>query len=174
MPHSSQIHGTSSKTQRAKDILSGTQGHFDTLKRDLQSKEQVIEEKNKEILKLRMQMEEFVAVKRGRTSRAHSRQRNDSSVNDQEQRGQIVKDLSYLVDQLRIELTKTKQDLFKSIGKNFNFDSGKQFQGNEASLIASEEEFQSEIVIQMAELRALIALTNEVAMLAQNAMPNGY
>lgn len=54
-------------------MLSGTQGHFDTLKRDLQSKEQVIEEKNKEILKLRMQMEEFVAVKRGRTSRAHSR-----------------------------------------------------------------------------------------------------
>lgn len=43
-----------------KEIISTTQNTFDKLKRDLVDKEQVIEEKNREILKLRMTNDELV------------------------------------------------------------------------------------------------------------------
>ena len=43
-----------------KDIISTTQHTFDKMKKDLSEKEQLLEEKNREILKLRMQNEEII------------------------------------------------------------------------------------------------------------------
>jgi hypothetical protein len=44
---------------RVKEIISTTQNTFDKLKRDLSDKEQLIEEKNREIIQLRGQNEEL-------------------------------------------------------------------------------------------------------------------
>ena len=46
--------GTPPSKQRVKDIISTTQHTFDKMKKDLSEKEQLLEEKNREILKLRM------------------------------------------------------------------------------------------------------------------------
>ena len=46
--------GTPPSKQRVKDIISTTQHTFDKMKKDVNEKEQIIEEKNREILKLRM------------------------------------------------------------------------------------------------------------------------
>jgi len=54
------LNGTPPSKQRVKDIISTTQHTFDKMKKDMSEKEQIIEEKNREILKLRMQNEEIV------------------------------------------------------------------------------------------------------------------
>lgn len=53
------LNNTPPSKSRVKEIISTTQNTFDKLKRDLVEKEQVIEEKNREILKLRMTNEEL-------------------------------------------------------------------------------------------------------------------
>ena len=52
--------GTPPSKQRVKDIISTTQNTFDKMKKDMVEKELQIEEKNREILKLRMQNEEMM------------------------------------------------------------------------------------------------------------------
>lgn len=47
---------------RAKDIVNTTQVTFEKLKKDLSEKEQLLEEKNREILRLRMANEEAVRL----------------------------------------------------------------------------------------------------------------
>ena len=51
-----QQHGTNNT--RAKEMLNSTQFTFEKLKKDLSEKEQLLEDKNREILRLRMAIEE--------------------------------------------------------------------------------------------------------------------
>jgi arsenate reductase-like glutaredoxin family protein len=53
------LNNTPPSKSRVKEIISTTQNTFDKLKRDLVEKEQVIEDKNREIMKLRMTNEEL-------------------------------------------------------------------------------------------------------------------
>lgn len=46
--------------QRVKDMIANTQTKFDKFKKDLIEKEKVIEEKNQEILRLRIALEDAV------------------------------------------------------------------------------------------------------------------
>lgn len=63
-----------------------------------------------------------------------------------EQRGQIVADLSYSIDSLRTELMRVKQTLFAQIGKHINLDVPPNPQANVRS-IAREEDLHSEVII---------------------------
>jgi len=65
-------------------------------------------------------------------------------------------------------LTRVKQGFFVQIGKQIHFEPTKQYQSSNA-LIMSEEGLESEVLIQLAEIRALIALATEVGMLSSNA-----
>lgn len=89
-----------------KDVIQTTQLTFEKLKKDLNEKEHLIEEKNREILHLRVANEEAMKLQSYK-KRNSNKKKNLSSV-DCDQRGQLVADLSYSIDQLRSELTKIK------------------------------------------------------------------
>ena len=163
--------GTPPSKQRVKDIISTTQNTFDKMKKDMVEKELQIEEKNREILKLRMQNEEMMQrfSRQGQPGQPHFMQNNAVFGQlDGTERRQLITDLSYLVDQLRAELTKVKQGFFVQIGQAQQFEPLKQYQASNAQ-IHSEEALQSEILIQLAEIRALIALATEIGMLSSNS-----
>ena len=114
--------------QRAKDIIKSTQHTFDKLKRDLQDKELLIEEKNREILRLRMANEEANMRIGGRVNASAYKMASDMAGSlDPEQRDQLIQELSLLVDELRMELMKVKGNLFNQISKNQNFESKRQY-----------------------------------------------
>ena len=90
-------------------MLNSTHFTFEKLKKDLSEKEHLLEEKNREILRLRMANEEAMRLT------LHKRAAHDSmaaSQVDSEQRGQLLADLSYSIDSLRAELTRIKQNMF--------------------------------------------------------------
>ena len=107
---------------RAKEMLVTTQQTFDKLKKDLTEKELLIEEKNREILRLRVANEEAVRFAPGPTKRDQAHNDSQLAMQNSEQRGQIVADLSYSIDSLRTELMRVKQTLFAQIGKHINLD----------------------------------------------------
>ena len=72
--------------QRAKEIIHNTQCTFEKLKQDLQDKEIEIEEKNREILRLRMHAEEAAMEFGGR----RKKQTEVVGCLDPQQRGDLV------------------------------------------------------------------------------------
>ena len=91
----------------------------------MNEKEHMLEVKNREILHLRMANEELSKVQ-SYNQRAGHNNSSQASANfgqvDGDQRGKLVADLGYSIDQLRTELTKVKQSMFAQIGKYINFD----------------------------------------------------
>ena len=107
---SSPIHGPGQSPpmhNRAKQILQSTQSAFEKLKKDLADKEYSIETKNREILQLRMAVEEAKQLKYN-NKRSAQPQGNNSNQVDSEVRGQLLADLNYAIDSLRTELTRIK------------------------------------------------------------------
>lgn len=146
-------------------MIQSTQFSFDKLKKDLVEKEHLIEEKNREILRLRMAAEES-------TAQGYSRGLPPPSSYPQvsgEQRGQLVMDLSYAIDQLRAELTRIKQSMFAQIGKHINFE-GTPHIAQVQRMISTEEDLHSEVIIQLSEIRALLGLSQEIGMLASSSL----
>ena len=79
-----------------------------------------LEEKNREILRLRMNNEE-AQLKLGGRQPTFSMQDMAGSL-DPEQRDAIVQELSSLVDDMRNELLQIKSNLFSQISKTLKFD----------------------------------------------------
>ena len=73
----------------------------------------MIEEKDKEILRLRVVNNE---------AHANMNMRGSYGGLDCEQRSQLIADLGFNVDLLRQELTRIKQSIFAQIGRHINFD----------------------------------------------------
>lgn len=88
---------------RAKELLSGAQSTFDGLKRELTDKDRLIESKNREIVKLRMENDEYKS--------------NFANVDglgvSHQQRSKILNDIDNVIETMRIELERTKLNLFK-------------------------------------------------------------
>lgn len=61
--------------------------------------------------------------------------------------------------------------MFAQIGKHINFDVITHMQ-NQSRMIQTEEDLHSEVVIQLAEIRALNSLAQEINMLAQSSLTN--
>ena len=89
---------------------------------------------------------------------------------DGEQRRQLVSDMSFLVDQLRSELIRVKQGFFAQIGKQIHFEPQKQYQPANGHIM-TEDGLESEILIQLAEMRSLIAIVTEIGMLSASSNP---
>ena len=88
----------------------------------------MIEEKNREILRLRMANEEANMRIGGRVNASAYKMASDMAGSlDPEQRDQLIQELSLLVDELRMELMKVKGNLFNQISKNQNFESKRQY-----------------------------------------------
>jgi predicted RNase H-like nuclease (RuvC/YqgF family) len=79
------------------------QGTIDGMKRDLKDKDRLIEQKNREIVKLRMENDEYKS----------NFENVDSLVVSQHQRNKIVNEMESVVDTLKLELERTKRSLFK-------------------------------------------------------------
>ena len=88
---------------RAKDLISGAQSTFDGLKRELTDKDRLIESKNREIVKLRLENDEI---------KSNFEQIEALTVN-QHQRTRTCHDLAKVTETLRCELERTKINLFK-------------------------------------------------------------
>jgi hypothetical protein len=88
---------------RAKDLISGAQSTFDGLKRELVDKDRLIESKNREIVKLRLENDEI---------KSNFEQVESLTVN-QHQRTRTCHDLAKVTETLRCELERTKINLFK-------------------------------------------------------------
>lgn len=103
-------------SNRVKDIITTTQHTFEKLKKDLNERDAVIEDKNREILRLKVQNEDLAS----RISLNARMQANQSGIQlagmnqmsfgamNSEQRRQLIVDLAYLVDTLRSEIVKIK------------------------------------------------------------------
>ena len=83
---------------RAKEMLTSTHTTFEKLKKDLSEKEQLLEEKNREILRLRVAAEEALRFAPGATKRDQIHHDPGMVSTSSEQRGQIIADLSYSID----------------------------------------------------------------------------
>ena len=127
----------------------------------------MIDEKNREIMQLRMANEESRIMKQnqaGSKGKKKSKKQYDSK-----QREKLVSDLTNYIEQLKIEFNRIKQTMFSHLGKNLNFDvPGPQLQSNR--MLNREEDLHSEVIIQMSEIRAQINLAQEIAMLAQSSL----
>ena len=80
----------------------------------------MIDEKNREIMQLRMANEESKIMKQnqaGSKGKKKSKKQYDSK-----QREKLVSDLTNYIEQLKIELNRIKQTMFSHLGKNLNFD----------------------------------------------------
>ncbi len=86
-----------------RDIISSTQVNFEKMKRELSDKDRAIEEKNQEILRLKIDLEEAI--------QPNARQMR-ASVNEQDRRS-VVLELRLVVERLQAELKKCKQQMIK-------------------------------------------------------------
>ena len=126
----------------------------------------MIDEKNREIMQLRMANEESKIMKQNQNNKGKKRSKKQY---DSQQRVKLISDLTNYIEQLKVELNRIKQTMFSHLGKNLNFDlPGPQLQSNR--LLNREEDLHSEVIIQMSEIRAQINLAQEIAMLAQSSL----
>ena len=126
----------------------------------------MIDEKNREIMQLRMANEESKIMKQNQNGKGKKRSKKQY---DSQQRVKLISDLTNYIEQLKVELNRIKQTMFSHLGKNLNFDlPGPQLQSNR--LLNREEDLHSEVIIQMSEIRAQINLAQEIAMLAQSSL----
>ena len=91
------------KIDRTKSIISSTQNTFDGLKRELSDKNRLIEQKNREIVKLRMENDELKS----------NFEQDDHLAVPQKHRSQVINDLDSIAENLKVELERTKMNLFK-------------------------------------------------------------
>ena len=126
----------------------------------------MIDEKNREIMQLRMANEESKIMKQNQNGKGKKRSKKQYDI---QQRVKLISDLTNYIEQLKVELNRIKQTMFSHLGKNLNFDlPGPQLQSNR--LLNREEDLHSEVIIQMSEIRAQINLAQEIAMLAQSSL----
>ncbi|CDW75884.1 UNKNOWN [Stylonychia lemnae] len=138
--------------QRVKDMIATTQTKFDKFKKDLIEKEKIIEEKNQEILRLRIALED--SVQQSKYNQIQNRNEVDVL------RKNLIYDINIAISKLKHELSKSKALLSKDAVQIDKFDSNVPMQKQ-----LCEDEFMNEVHEQVIELRSLVTLANEIALL---------
>ena len=143
--------GTRSKSQDRVTGKPGERGQslgFEMNKRDLIEKERLIEQKNREIVKLRMENDEL-------------RHRDGDKQINLQQRGKIVSDFSDVIENLRSELERIKLNLGGKDGRSLspmqNFREAKPFQE-----FPSENALLTALIDKLQHLRQVSATASEV------------
>lgn len=93
----------SGTNERVRDIVANQQFSFEKIKKDIIDKEKIIEEKNKEILRLRIQVEEL--------GNGQKPVLNNSEL--EPIRKNIIRDFGIVFGRMKQELLKAKQSLTK-------------------------------------------------------------
>eukprot|EP00347_Sterkiella_histriomuscorum_P016871 403351526 len=141
--------------QRVKEMVNSTQANFEKFKRDIIEKEKIIEEKNQEILRLRISFEEAISSQKYQNSK-------QSTAEQELMRKNIVYDIGIALGKLRQELSKSKAMLTKEQNQFERFDSNvvahKQIQ---------EDGFLADLQEYIQEMRQLVSMANEVQLLFQ-------
>ena len=141
-------------SEKVRDIIQCTQNNMDKMKRESLEKDKVIEEKNQEILRLKIKLEE----QENQFYRAEQPYFNL----DQERRS-IAMELRLISERLSKELHSIKTTVLKDSSLKQVF-----IEGAEMQSIQSEEHLLKELAARVSSMRELVVMASDITVFIQS------